>query len=381
MQFPQTSSASRTTSTSSALGAPRAPGTEPPAAVELARYGWDEARREELSALAPPPGVVPGRVVRLDRGRCEVVTAAGAVRAEVPAALAPDPVSAPATGDWVLLDPGAGPRVTAVLPRRAVLVRAATAGHSHGQVLAANVDDVVVVAPLDERLRPGRLERLLALAWESGARPLVVLTKADVAADPEAAVAEAALTAPGAEVLAVSATTGAGTGELARRLRGTAVLIGPSGAGKSSLANALLGHEALAVGAVREGDRRGRHTSVRRELVPLPGGGALVDTPGLRSVGLQEAAAGLQRVFADVEEFSADCRFSDCGHAGEPGCAVLAAVDADVLPRRRLDSYLALQREEARASARTDQRLRAEERRRHRVLAREQRRLRTERGR
>ncbi|WP_104431977.1 ribosome small subunit-dependent GTPase A [Kineococcus xinjiangensis] len=361
----------------------------------MLRHGWDDhwqstwqTSRQSLpeatgtaspdSGTGPPQ---PGRVVRTDRGRCDVLTAAGLLHAEVPPALAVDPATAPATGDWTAVSGagGATARLLAVLPRRNALRRSAVTGSSLGQVLAANVDEVLITVPLDVPLRLARVERLLAIAWASGARPVVVLTKADVVDDPGLELAEVGAAAPGARVRAVSTASGAGLAVLAAELTGTAVLVGPSGAGKSSLANALLGREALAVGAVRAVDGRGRHTSVRRELLPLPGGGALIDTPGLRAVGLPETADGVRRAFADVEELAAACRFGDCGHVGEPGCAVLAAIVDGVLPTRRLDGYRKLLREEARAAARTDQRLRAEQRRHRRSTTREHRRSRRER--
>ncbi|WP_459645106.1 ribosome small subunit-dependent GTPase A [Kineococcus sp. NUM-3379] len=355
----------------------------------LARYGWDgtwAAVWEATCASAPGAGLprrVPGRVARRDRDACDVLTASGTVRAAVPAALAADPSTAPATGDWVALGDGAGsgPRLEAVLPRRSALLRPDTGGRSLPQVLAANVDVVLVTVPLDVRLRLGRVERLLTLAWDSGARPVVVLTKTDLVDDPAPEVEEVAAAAPGADVVAVSTLTGQGLAGLAAAVTGTAVLVGPSGAGKSSVANALLGYDAVAVGAVRGVDGKGRHTSVRRELLPLPGGGVLVDTPGLRAVGVPEGADGLARTFSDVTDLVAGCRFADCGHTVEPGCAVLEAVADGGLPQRRLDSYRRLQREEAHTAARTDQRLRTEQLRRWKTIAREQRRLRGERGR
>ncbi|WP_433783054.1 ribosome small subunit-dependent GTPase A [Actinomycetospora sp. CA-101289] len=332
----------------------------------LSTYGWDGS----WAQLALPhldAGRLPGRVARVDRGRVDVLTEQGRVRA------APGRDTPPAVGDWVVLDPDA--RVTALLPRRTALTRAVASGRSEGQVLAANVDTVLVAVALEADLRPGRLERLLALAWESGAVPVVVLTKID-RADGDvllAALADVAIAAPGVDVLPVSAVTGDGLAEVAAAARGTTVLVGPSGAGKSTLANALLGEAVMAVGEVRASDGKGRHTTVHRELVPLRGGGVLVDTPGLRAVGLHDAAEGIDRAFADVVALADGCRFADCAHEREPGCAVREAVTAGQLPARRWEAYRKLLREDEWAAARTDARLAAERRGQWKTITKNQR--------
>ncbi|KAB8168582.1 ribosome small subunit-dependent GTPase A [Streptomyces sp. 3MP-14] len=330
----------------------------------LAAHGWDDGW---AAAFDGHDGLVPARVVRVDRGRCDLVTAAGPTRAESTA------VPGACTGDWAALRDGAQPRLEALLPRRTAIVRATVSRDSHSQVLAANVDTVVLAVPAGGSLDAGRLERLLALAWESGARPVVALTKIDRAADPDAVLDEAAALAPGADVLATSALNGEGLDALAALLSGTVVLLGTSGAGKSTLGNALLGEEALATGDIRAVDDKGRHTTVRRELLPLPQGGVLIDTPGLRGVGLFEASDGLGQVFADIEGLAEECRFADCAHQAEPGCAVLAAIESGALPERRLTSYRKLLRENAWAAARTDARLRAEEANRRKSITRTQR--------
>lgn len=323
-------------------------------------FGWDSGWIDAFASHAAG-GLTPGRVVRVDRGRCEVVTASGPVRAEFTR-------TDVCTGDWVALS---GSFVHAVLPRRTALVRAAVSGVSAGQVLAANVDVVAVVVPCTTDFDPGRAERLLALAWESGARPVVVLTKTDACADVGRVVEEVGAVAPGVEVVATSASEGTGLAALAAELTGTVVLVGQSGVGKSTLATALTGVD-LAVREVRAADGKGRHTTVRRELLPLRGGrGVLIDTPGLRGVGLFDAADGLGRAFADVDALAGDCRFGDCAHGEEPGCAVRAAIDSGLLPARRLDSYRKLVRENEWAAARTDSRLRAERRARERSLHRQ----------
>ena len=329
----------------------------------LSALGWDP-RWAQLAADRPGR---PARVVRVDRGGADVLSAAGAERAQlaqaVLAAALQDPVSTPCVGDWVLVDdlaPGA-PTLTAVLRRRSAVVRASvTPGTSHGQVLAVNVDHVLVVEPAQPQPDLSRVERLLALAWESGATPLVVLTKADLASDADDWLVELAAAAPGVQVHGVSAVTGAGLGELAGRLapRTTVVLLGPSGAGKSTLTNALAGVAHMATRELRA-DGRGRHTTVHRELLTLPSGVLLIDTPGLRAVGLVDAAAGLDRVFSDIEGIALDCRFSDCGHTVEPGCAVLAALERGDLSPRRVASWRKLAREASWMAARQDARLRA----------------------
>ncbi|GGP90841.1 ribosome small subunit-dependent GTPase A [Streptosporangium pseudovulgare] len=324
----------------------------------LSRYGWtgalDHAFAEHREA-----GLVPARIVRVDRGLCDAVTESGPVRARI-AVYSPDPLQAPCTGDWAALRPGPAPELVALLPRSSAIVRSSASRSSHGQVLAANVDTVAVVVSLAVPQDPARLERLLALAWDSGARPLIVLTKADLAPDPAAAHAEAGALAPGVDVLLTSVATGQNIDVLTALLSGTTVLLGSSGAGKSSLGNALLGDELLSTGAVRAQDGKGRHTTVRRELVPLPGGGVLIDTPGLRGVGLHDATGSLEQVFAEIEDLARGCRFGDCAHHTEPGCAVRAAIEAGELTERRLNSYRKLQRENAWAASRTDARLRAE---------------------
>ncbi|UWZ36441.1 ribosome small subunit-dependent GTPase A [Dactylosporangium roseum] len=325
----------------------------------LFAYGWDtELERSFTSHRAA--GFIPARIIGVDRGRCDVITETGPTRAGTSLVGASDPVSAPCTGDWAALRSGHEPELTALLPRRSVIVRSSASRSSHGQALAANIDTAALVVSAEVPLNPGRIERLLALAWESGALPVIVLTKADRSADPSVATAELTRLAPGVEIITTSAATGHGLELLTATLTGTVVLLGPSGAGKSTLGNALLGTEVLATGAVRSQDGKGRHTTVRRQMVPLPNGGVLIDTPGLRGIGLFDADDGLQQVFADIERLAPECRFSDCGHNSEPGCAVQAAIASGELSRRRLDSYRKLQRENAWATSRSDARLRAQ---------------------
>ncbi|MFG2246366.1 ribosome small subunit-dependent GTPase A [Spirillospora sp. NPDC048823] len=350
----------------------------------LAAYGWDETLDEEFTPHRAA-GLIPARVAAVDRGLCDVVAEDGPLRAGTgPAASTDDPSAAPCTGDWAALrpqGPDGRPVIAALLPRRTAIVRASASRDSRGQVLAANVDTVAVTVSLAAPLRLGRVERLLALAFESGARPVVVLTKADRVPGTAAAEAEVASAAPGVDVVACSAATGDGVAVVRAVLAGTVVLVGPSGTGKSTLANALLGERALATGAVRERDGRGRHTTVRRELLALPGGGVLIDTPGLRGVGLFDASEGLRRTFADIEELAQRCRFGDCAHRTEPGCAVLAAIEDGTLPGRRLAGYRKLQRENEWIASRGDARLRAERRDQWKAISRWQREMYRERGR
>ncbi|MEV5574787.1 ribosome small subunit-dependent GTPase A [Spirillospora sp. NPDC052269] len=321
----------------------------------LRDYGWDEACEHAFSAHRSAD-LTPGRVARVDRGHATVVTADGWVRAAWSAA-----TGTPCTGDWAAVRLGERPELAALLPRRTAIVRSSASRTSHAQVLAANVDTVVVAESLAGSAPAGRIERMVALAWESGAVPVIVLTKADRAERPVPEVRdEVAALAPGVETLAVSSVTGEGMDVLAAVLTGTIVLLGPSGAGKSTLGNALLGDDLLATGEVRANDGKGRHTTVHRELIRLPGGGVLIDTPGLRAVGVHDSESGIQQVFAEIEELAADCRFSDCAHESEPGCAVRAAIADGSLQQRRLDSYRKLLRESAWAASREDARLRAD---------------------
>ncbi|MBK3595601.1 MULTISPECIES: ribosome small subunit-dependent GTPase A [Streptomyces] len=346
----------------------------------LAPFGWDE---DWAAAFAPyaEQGLLPGRVVRVDRGQCDVVTPDGTLRADTAFVVPRDPMRIVCTGDWVAVDPDGDPLfVRTLLPRRTAFVRSTSSQRSEGQVLATNVDHVVICVSLAVELDLGRLERFLALAMSSTAgaallgdgarapeheaRPLVLLTKADLV--PDAAtlshlVQDVEGIAPGVQVLPVSSTTGEGVDVFRAVVAdGTSVLLGISGAGKSTLANTLLGREVMDVQEAREVDGKGRHTTTTRNLLVLPGGGILIDTPGLRGVGLWDAEVGVGQVFSEIEELAGECRFHDCAHETEPGCAVLAAVADGVLHARRLDSYRKLLRENHRIAAKTDARLRSE---------------------
>ena len=297
----------------------------------LVPYGWDE-RVATLYASLAEPHHQPGRVGRVDRDRCTVRTVSGTVRALAG--------QLPVTGDWVVLRTDPVPAVEAVLPRWSALER-------EGQLLAANVDIVMVVAGLDRPLSLNRIERELVLSWDSGARPVVVLTKADACPEVDAASKTVAARAVGVDVITTSAATGEGVEEVLAQLQPnrTAVLLGPSGAGKSTLVNRILDREAQVTAPVREGDRRGRHTTSSRHLLAIPAGGVLIDTPGLRSVGLAGAEGGVALAFPDIEEIGATCRFRDCRHVAEPGCAVAEAVAEGRLDADRVASYRKVQGE------------------------------------
>jgi ribosome biogenesis GTPase / thiamine phosphate phosphatase len=333
----------------------------------LKRIGYDAEVARAASRWTRASDATVGRVARVDRGITSVLTEDGPVRASLGAGLlgrlAVDPTEGPATGDWCILQSWPDHRVTLerVLPRRTAVVRAVAGEQSHGQVLCANVDLAAVVVALHPLPVLAKVERLLALSWESGARPLVILTKADLVADADLVAEDVAAAAPGVDVVVVSTRSGLGMRDLCDRIEGrlTMAVLGASGHGKSSLTNALVGAPVLATRTIRD-DGRGRHTSVRRELVPLPHGGAVIDTPGLRGVGLIDAQQGLAHTFADIETFSHACRFRDCGHQSEPGCAVRDAVEQGNLPLRRFESWQHLQRELRWIASRTDARLRSE---------------------
>jgi ribosome biogenesis GTPase len=334
----------------------------------LVPYGWDD-RVAARFTLLDVPVQIPGRVVRVDRGSCLVATADGLVRAS-PYALVSRRAGLeadPATGDWVALvdDPQEGAAVVGVVPRWSAISRKDPDDRvTAEQVLAANIDVLAVVCGLDRSLAQNRLERMLAVAWESGALPAVVLTKADVLADLADLAgrldAARAVAGVGVTVHLTSSLSGEGIEEVRDLLdpHRTLALIGPSGVGKSSLVNQLVGADVQSTGAVRVGDRRGRHTTSTRDLVPVPSGGVLLDTPGLRSLPLWDAASGVATAFADIEGLASGCRFRDCVHEHEPGCAVRGAVDSGELGARRLESYHKLVHELAALELRQDERAR-----------------------
>jgi len=335
---------------------PWRPTAAAPAPDALVALGWDD--RVAAACAGIDASWRLGRVIRNTRRFTYVGTESGLVPAMAEVGLEPPPVA----GDWVAIDVGdqeGSEIVRAVAPRWSELRRRDPSGTSGEQVLAANVDVVLIVLGLDRPVKVGRVERSLVVGFESGATPVVVLTKSDAVApeDLAAVLADLAPSVGDVEVHVLSSTTGEGVEAVRRHLEGnhTLVLLGESGAGKSTLANRLAGIELQRTAEVREGDAKGRHTTVTRDLIVLPAGGVLIDTPGIRGLGLVDADEGLAAAFGDIEALAESCRFRDCTHQAEPGCAVRAAVQAGTLPAERLDRYLLLGAElDAAADAKVD---------------------------
>jgi ribosome biogenesis GTPase len=313
-------------------------------------------------------GLTPARAIRGDRGSLLVAAPDGVVRAKLSARLlksASIAADLPAVGDWLAVrvsDDLDAPVIEAVLERASAITRGDPGKSSDVQVLAANIDTVFVVHPIAEPPNLRRIERELSGAWDSGAAPVVVLTKADLSADPQAARAAVQSVALGADVLVMNALAGDGIQPILAYISDhrTAVLVGPSGAGKSTLINSLLGEQRQATREVRVSDGRGMHTTVARELIQMPGGGVLIDTPGLRAFGLTGSEEGIASVFPEIDLASRSCGFRDCTHNDEPGCAVRAALESGTLPLERLASYHKLMGEAQLVAAQTDVRLRTE---------------------
>jgi ribosome biogenesis GTPase len=347
--------------------------------MTLRELGWRE------DATLDPAGVAPGerlgRVAVVHRSVCAVATEEGEVLAEVAGRLRHDArldpaLAAPAVGDWVVLRPRPGEGralIGAILPRRTQLVRKAAGRTSAPQVVAANVDVAFVVTSLDRDLNPRRLERYVAFAWAAGVQPVVLLSKADLCDNPSAALAAVEPVTPGVPVHPVSSVLGKGLEELDPYFGEgrTAVLLGSSGVGKSTLINCLLGWDRQRVSEIRQ-DGRGRHTTTRRELIARPGGGLLIDTPGLRELQLgEDEERGIASAFADIDALAEQCRFKDCSHESEPGCAVAAALRDGGLSPERLENYRKLGREARYLESRHDEQARRDrkedERRQHRL--------------
>lgn len=321
----------------------------------LAPYGWGPFFRDALAAYVAASGRERGPADEVGRVAAEhqgglLVRLGGGERAATVAgrlrrAIKLGEAQRPAVGDWVIAEvpPDGAASIRATLPRRSRLSRKASGHEAAEQVLAANVDVAFLVSALGRDLNPRRLERYLALILEGGAEPVVLLTKSDTCADPAPAVEAIHAVAPAVPVHVLSSVTGQGLDALDAYFEGnrTAVLLGSSGVGKSTLLNRLLGAEVQAVGEVRD-DGKGRHTTTHRQLCRRPAGGLVIDTPGMREIGLWDAEAGLLGAFADVEAVATTCRFSDCRHEGEPGCAVAAAVASGALAAERVQSYRAL---------------------------------------
>ncbi len=319
--------------------------------MDLMELGWNES----LSALFEPyglEGLSPARVVAQHRGAYAVAGETGELLAEVSGRFrhrTSDPADFPAVGDWVAVEPHGRGRgvIHAVLERRSAFARKAAGALTEEQVVAANVDIVFLVTGLDGDFNLRRIERYLTAARASGASPVVVLNKSDLRGDVAEVIADVAAIASGTPIVAISARDGSNLGQLRAHLAPgkTAALLGSSGAGKSTLINRLLGEDRLPTGPVRESDSHGRHVTTRRELVALPDGALLIDTPGMRELQLWADEVSLSGVFDDVEALVARCRFADCGHGTEPGCAVREALADGRLDAGRLESYLKQRRE------------------------------------
>lgn len=347
---------------------------------DMEHLGWTEDTARAFGPYAHS-GLVPARVAVEHRDAYVLYSAQGEMWAEISGSLrheATGRADLPAVGDWVAVMPRPGEKratIRAVLERRSSFARKEAGFEVEQQVLAANMDVVFLVAGLDGNLNTRRLERYLVLAWGSGASPIIVLNKADLCPDVPSAVAEVEGAAPGVPTLVVSAVDGRGIDELRAYLlpHRTGVLLGSSGVGKSTLMNQIHGRALQKVERVRE-DGKGRHTTTHRELFAIPGGGLLIDTPGMRELQLWDEHEGLEETFDDVTALAQECRFSDCSHEVEPGCAVAMAVKQGRLERDRLDSYHKLLRELRFLERKRDQRAAIVEKRRIKAMTKSYRR-------
>jgi len=385
----------------------------------LQELGWCEFFRTpgtherpyfEASEEGFHPGLIPARVAEENRGLYRLFCEPGEFLAELSGKLrhaAESRAELPVVGDWVLAQLRLRENratIYRVLGRKGKFSRKTAGRKTEEQVIAANIDVLFLVSSLNRDFNPRRMERYLTLAWDSGARPVIVLNKADLCEKPEAFRSDAEAASMGARVVLTSATRGDGLEELRAILRGvgadsgigcpapgeqscvTAALLGSSGVGKSSLINALRGDVfrpggRLLTQAVREADDRGRHTTTSRELLLVPGGGVVIDTPGMRELALWGAADSIGRTFGDIQELAASCKFRDCRHQSEPGCAVRAAVEAETLDAERVESFHKLEREEQFLEAKQDAALRARRNKELRQLMKSVNRFYRERGR
>jgi ribosome biogenesis GTPase / thiamine phosphate phosphatase len=340
----------------------------------LVRFGWDERWESEFEKLQEPE-LFPARVAVEHRSAYLLYSEVGDVSGQTTGRLRfeseDDAERKPAVGDWVAVRVLEGEEravIVEVLPRRTKFVRKQAGVQTSAQVVAANVDVVFVVTDLDQDLNPRRIERYLTLGWESGAFPVVVLTKSDLCDDIEAALDTLTPVTQGIDVVIASAVAHEGIDDLRPYLAGgsrTVAFVGSSGVGKSSLINALAGTDVQEIGDVRK-DGKGRHTTTRRELILLPEGGVVLDTPGMRELQLWDASSGIEGTFDDITQLMSSCRFTDCSHTSEPGCAVLTAVRKGALSIERLESYRKLQRELGRLETKQQRAAEAAEKRRFR---------------
>ena len=343
-------------------------------AIDLSALGWTAARAAAFAQHAAE-GLIPARVALEHTHIYRVFAAEGEWLARVSGRLrhrATARVDFPAVGDWVAIEPaaeGADARIRAVLPRSSRFSRRAAGDVTEEQIVAANIDTVFLVSGLDGNFNPRRIERYLVVAWDSGATPVIVLNKSDLADDIPAIVEEVRGVVGGVDVHPVSCRRPESLDVLRRYLGAgqTGALLGSSGVGKSSIVNQLIGHEMLRTSEVRASDSKGRHVSTARQLVMLPDHGVLIDTPGMRELQLWEASDSVGETFADIEERAARCRFRDCHHGTEPGCAVRAAVEAGEIPAFRLESFHKLLAEQAYQARQLDERARLEEKRRGKI--------------
>jgi ribosome biogenesis GTPase / thiamine phosphate phosphatase len=358
----------------------------------LESYGWNSRFRQAYSPFRER-GWIPGRILAHSRGKILAVSETGELWCSLPGSFAQRMEAMGmryCTGDWIALEPypdGSGGRIWEILPRITELKRHSAGEMSVSQTLAANIDTVFIVMGLDSNFNPARAERMLVLAWNSGAQPVVLLNKSDLLDDPNPYIKRIEASSPGVPVQAVSAVTGTGMEDIRSCLGNgkTGVFMGSSGVGKSSLLNTLAGTVLRKTQGVRETDGRGRHTTSLRELFLIPGLGCIIDSPGIREVGIGADGNGLDAAFQDVtseiESLAAKCKFSDCGHQGEPGCAVAAALGDGTLSQERYRSYLKLKREMEFAASREDARISREREKKWKTITKHSRNFKKERRR